>query len=166
MSEPPNEEKRGGESSAVDSSVISKSPVTPPTVSPESPEEIQAMINILGQATSVEHARIDMQNKRTDVFRRALDVQDASDQRQYDYHVKALESNDAKERESRKIGGRLVTILLVGGFLLIGSLLAVALFGDESQGESAIAITKYFFTGLGGYGVLRMAERIFRRFFR
>lgn len=89
-------------------------------ISATSPSELPELQQVL----EVELVRIESQNRRTDIFHRAIEAQDAADQRQHAYHVnKVLENQREKLLGSHKFGSRLLMLIVGGGFIVISILL-------------------------------------------
>jgi len=96
---------------------------------------------------------------------------DAADQRQYQYHMAALEAEkESDAREHNLANKRLNVGIAVLLFLaIIGIALSILLFymvfwGDAMQREIALKLTMILFSAVGGYGLFTALRRWIGRF--
>ena len=106
------------------------------------------------QLLHVEQLRHDREARKIALQEKALDVVDAQDKRQSDFHNRRLELND-KDRRSRFDFGRWVVWASFGfvAVLFIGNL-ALLFFGGQDQQDVAERILGTMTVGLAGYGVI------------
>ena len=116
-------------------------------------------LEMFGKLLDLEQKRINTTNRRTEVAMRAVEASDAADQRQYDYHIKKLESDDSLERVRLSLGAK--GAFGVGGsiILLLSLVLYMMFFGTETQASQARELLTWGFTALGGGGLLFIAQR-------
>ncbi len=116
----------------------------------------------LRELISVERERIESANRRTEVARYAIEMNDASDKRQFDFQMEQLSSHgsDAKRRYKFAVG------VAIAGFsfttVLAVLLLGMAFWGTPQQAEMAFAILKALGLGVAGYGIIGAATRAVR----
>ena len=116
----------------------------------------------LREMLEVERERIDSQNRRTEVAKQAIEAQDAADKRQYDFHVRRLNSEDSQS--IRQHGLARGVFWGGGGFFAIVSIfiLVMLFFGDADQAASARSILSVVGQALGGAGFLYLMVRAIR----
>ena len=92
----------------------------------------------------------------------AIAANDASDQRQYEYHIARLKL-DAENRDKRR---RILSQVLCSGIIItfvFGCLiLGMAFWGAEAQSETASKLLDTIGTAIGGIDVYLVARAIFR----
>ena len=117
------------------------------------------------QLIELERQRVDSNNRRTDVALKAIAASDASDKRQYDYHVEKLRqgSDERKERHRSAINivWAIFALALAGSAFVIGMLF----FGSDSQRAAAEALLKTIGTAVGGAGAFWLVKEAFQRVF-
>lgn len=64
----------------------------------------QNQLELFDKVIQIERDRIQSQNNRTEVALRAVEVSDASDKRQYEFHVKKLESEERQATKRLSVG--------------------------------------------------------------
>ncbi|MGE0716409.1 MAG: hypothetical protein AB7P02_13290 [Alphaproteobacteria bacterium] len=117
----------------------------------------------LGRLLEIEKLRIDRDNRRTEVLRQFVEMNNASDERQYNAFVAELDAEKAgnERRHSlacRLLGGVGFVVVILSIFLFY-----MAFFGEADQQVLATRFLTYMLTGLGGYGVLSVLGRWMRR---
>jgi hypothetical protein len=113
----------------------------------------------LQRLIALEEQRIASANRRTDVVRLAIESNDASDKRQFDFRMAELDTKktDISQRHSL---AKIVIISAVGiGTVVAGLLLGMALFGAPDQSKIAIQILKVLGIGGAGYGLIGAVVR-------
>lgn len=107
----------------------------------------------------IERERIQSQNSRTEVALRAVEVSDASDRRQYEFHKQKLESDERMQKARLALGAWVA--LGIGAILsvFVLTILYMAFFGTESQAGLALQLLVWVFTALGGGGLLLVGQR-------
>ena len=108
----------------------------------------------VSELLELERRRVDSQDRRIDVARRAIEASDAADQRQYDYHVERLRRDDEARKHRHESGIRLLWTVFGAGLLLTGLFFWMIFFGDDAQRTVALDILKTVGTGLGGFGIV------------
>ena len=114
---------------------------------------------ILKDLLKIEQERIRSQDRRTEVALRFVEASDASDKRQFEYHMQRLQSEErqAKARVSLGlkvvigIGGVVLAILVISFYMLF--------FGTLTQTDYAEKLLTWFFAALGGGGLLLLLQR-------
>ena len=114
---------------------------------------------LLDQVVQIEHERIQSQNRRTEVALHAVDASDAADKRQYDFHLRQLESNERLAKARLSLGSRIAlgVGLIVSVFLL--AILYMTFFGSEAQAGQARQLLVWAFTAVAGGGLLMAIQR-------
>ncbi len=119
------------------------------------PDELRELIG-------VERERIESANRRIEVARYMIQMNDASDKRQYDFQMEKLNSEEANSKRKHKFA----VGIAIGGFCLIvaGSilLLGMAFFGTENQTTMSFSIMKALGLGVAGYGIIGAVARAVR----
>ena len=112
---------------------------------------------------ALERDRIDSFNRRTEVARRAVDANEAADQRQFSFHMEKL-SRDSDDRDDRRVTGFRMLWVFIGVVVLAGGfMLAMAFFGDENQKQVAIDLVRTIANGVAGFGVIWAIINAFKR---
>lgn len=117
------------------------------------------------QLIELERQRVDSNNRRTDVAVKAIAASDASDKRQYEYHVEKLRQG-ADERKGRhgsavKFAWAVFALAVVSGAFVVGMLF----FGNDSQRDAAETLLRTIGTAVGGAGAFWLAKEAFQRVF-
>jgi len=127
------------------------------------PAEDQGSSQLIREILDLERQRVASTNRRTEVALRAIEASDASDKRQYEFHVEKMRQNS----KDRKDLNRSIFRLLWGVFGAIGLVgvfvLWMLYFGTETQREVSIIILRNLATALGGAGVLWLFRAVFQR---
>ena len=119
--------------------------VTPAYNASQLPIEMQAMIEI-------EKARIESNDKRTDVALRAIEASDADSKRMFDYHVMKLQSENDIKMQKLAIAKRIVYASCVIGVIVITVLFSALFCGNDAQSQTASDVLKGIANALGGVG--------------
>lgn len=122
---------------------------------PEERQSLSAEEQIIREIIEVQKQRIILDNRRTDVAEKALDVADAQDQRQFQFASKTRDDNMALERERRKRVGRVVWALLGLAGVVIVAVLGFFFFGNETQRAAAARLGSPALIAIAGYGVIK-----------
>ena len=122
--------------------------------SPPATDSVQGELWPVSALLELEHKRVDSQDRRTVVARRAIEAGDAADQRQYDYYVEKLRRDDEARKRRHESGIRLLWALLGSGLLLTLFFFWMIFFGDDAQRVVALDILETVGTGLGGFGIV------------
>ena len=120
--------------------------------SPDSgPVEVRSLIRELAR---LEEARIDRDNRQSDIQEKALEISFAQDKRQANFHNHRIQLDDDADKRRTRLVGR----VLLGCFLVIAVPLALFLYmvfwGSAEQRESAMSIIRTGGIALAGYGVI------------
>lgn len=131
----------------------------------EQKELFPNLIKVERERIEIEKARIESSNRKTEVINRAIDASDASDKRQYDFHMARL-THEREDKMQRYVLAR--NVVYVGGGVLL--LFLVALFclmfvGSESQRNLALEAWKVLFIGASGYGIISAVALPLRKLF-
>ena len=110
----------------------------------------------------IEEQRIESYNRRTELGHKAIEAQDAADQRQFEYHCKQLDAQDEQSKRQHGLarqvfwgGGGFCGVVLI---LILGKLF----FGSEGQASAAATILTVLGTAIGGGGALHLLSRWIR----
>jgi len=109
----------------------------------------------------LERERLKSADKRTEIARLAIEVNDASDQRMFDYHMARIQ----KESEIRRDQLNLIRGTAIGGGA-IASVIILLLFGmlflgDAHQSELAGGILEKLAVALSGIGAYLLGKTAF-----
>ena len=131
-----------------------------------SPGDGQAALQLVKQLADIEGRRIGVQEGKNQVAMRALEVNEKSDLRQFEFHRERLASNEQDRKRSHTLA-RLVILYGGGAVLLIVALiLGMAFFGDTAQSEIAMTMVKEGAKWVGGAGFIFMVATGLRRLLR
>ena len=114
----------------------------------------------------LEKARIDGNNRQVALGEKALALEDAQDQRQFEFATSTRDANVALRRERLAFLRRVTWSCVAFAALLISVLLGFALFGDDGQRTLAARIAVPGLIGLAGYGVVATLGRVVKAFTR
>ena len=116
-----------------------------------------------GALIDLERDRIDSFNRRTEVARRAVDANEAADQRQFTFHMEKLK-RDSDDRDDRRVTGFKMVWVFIGVVVVAGGfLLLMAFFGDENQKQVAMDLVRTIANGVAGFGIIWAIINAFRR---
>ncbi len=137
---------------------------------PDTPEESSRALAAVEDIIDIEKRRVGIQEERSKLASRTLEVTEESDRRQHEYHLKRLAAEERQEEKSHSLKEKshsLTRLLVIGGgggFLLFAALvLCMAFFGDETQSRIAMRIMEEFAKALSGAGALLVIMAIMRR---
>lgn len=137
--------------------------ILPPTVG------APGQLDLFADALEVERERIRSQDRRTDVVRAAIDANDASDKRQFEFQMAKLSEEASRRQEQSEIERKRIALAvgiasLFGVFSVVLSLLVfyMMFFGDERQSQMAGDFMSIVGTGIGGFGLVYAAIAAFR----
>lgn len=111
----------------------------------------------------IERERIESQNKRTEVVRLAVEMNDASDKRQYDFQMAQLNAQVEGTRRKYTLATWLSSVSIAIGTCLLSLLFWALFFGSKDQSEMSMSVLKIIGYGLGGYGAIGAGVRGVRR---
>lgn len=131
-----------------------------PPVEPGGDAVESDQLELFQQILETERERSRALDRRTDVALEAVKFSDAADQRQYDFHMRRLESDErlAKAHLSLLSKSALAAGALVSVFVLL--ILYMLFFGTATQADRAQTILTWVFVALGGGGLFVAAQRI------
>jgi CHASE3 domain sensor protein len=125
------------------------------------PVKEQQQLDLFANALEVERERIRSQDRRTEAVRAAIEANNASDKRQFEFHMARLEeekqqriNKDGVERS--KIGLARMIVLLFGSFAILVTfgLLYFLFFGTPDQVSTAQSLLSTGGKGVGGFGAI------------
>jgi len=122
----------------------------------ESPDPRQLVL--FDQVLQIERERIKSQDRRTEVALRAVELGDASDTRQYNYHMERLKADERLAMARISLGSKLAFGMGAVVALLLFAILYMMFFGSEHQAARAQQLAVWFFTALGGGGLFVLAQ--------
>jgi hypothetical protein len=114
----------------------------------------------------LEKQRIESYNRRTDVARYAIEMNDAADKRQFEYRMAELEAGRTSSIRRHALAQNVAVGSGLGGGLIIALLLIMAFFGSSEQSAIAIQIFIVLGIGVGGYGAIEAVVRAVSRLFK
>ena len=121
------------------------------------------VLKTLRHIIELEERRVGVQEDRNRVAMRALEVSDSADQRQYNYHMERLATEERQKEKSRSLA-RLVIMIGGGSILALAAVvIGMAFFGDEAQSRIALTMTKEVAKALGGAGFIFLVVAAVRR---
>ena len=130
------------------------------------PGELPQTLQLLKDLSEIEGRRIGIQEGRNQVAMRALEVNENSDKRQFDFHMARLATRERDGERSRALAS---TVLGFGGtavVAVIGLILGMAFFGSPDQKETAALLIEKGINALGGGGILLLIAAGLRRLLR
>ncbi len=108
----------------------------------------------------LEQGRIDRDNRRTDLDRFALELANTQDERQFQYHSRALEIGATSERERLGFARLLIWTFLGSLLVAIAFLFYMAFLGNDVQRETATRIATAVPVALAGWAVITGLSRL------
>lgn len=130
------------------------------------PDELPQALQLIRELSEIESRRIGVQEGRNQIAMRALDVNESSDQRQYQFHTERLAADERDRVRSRELAK---SILKYGGGavgLLAALVIIMAFFGDSRQSEIATTMIEKGAEALGGAGFIYLIAAGVRRLLR
>jgi len=126
---------------------------------PDTNERLRPSEEVLQQLVDVEKSRIASADKRTDVIKFAIQSNDDSDKRQFEFRMAQLQSAERDSSRKDRLAARILIVIASSGCVLLACLMAAVFFGSEKQSTIALDLLKALFTGVGGYGVINTIRR-------
>lgn len=133
------------------------------------PAKSADQLELFEQALEVERERIRSQDKRTEVVRAAIDANDASDKRQFEFHMAKLKADRDTRTENLEIEKTRLKIAIGVALTFGASCVGLALlfcymlfFGTSPQSSLALSILTTLGQGVGGFGIIYAAIIAFR----
>ena len=130
-----------------------------PANMPAPPDERDTQV--IQEVLDIEQQRIDRDNRKTALFDKALDVEDAENQRHFTYETETRNAHLQLQRDQLQFQHKVVWTLLGLMVVVVLSLLGLVAFGSDAQHERAAAMGTPLFIGLAGYGVITALRRAF-----
>jgi hypothetical protein len=130
------------------------------------PQQLKILADLEKQRTDLEKQRIESYNRRTDVARYAIEMNDAADKRQFEYRMAELEAGRTSSIRRHALAQKVAVGSGLGGGLIIALLLIMAFFGSSEQSAIAIQIFIVLGIGVGGYGAIETVVRAVSRLFK
>jgi hypothetical protein len=148
-----NDEPDSKKASAFEDREESKAVVAHQEPPPQSlPQQFQILVDL-------EKQRIESHNRRTDVARYAIEMNDAADKRQFEFRMAELQSNTSSSERRHHLAKNVALWLGIGSAAAIALLLIMAFFGTAPQSAMAIQIFIILGIGIGGYGAIESVKR-------
>ncbi len=113
---------------------------------------------LFNQVLQIERERIKSQDRRTEVALRVVELSDASDVRQYEYHMERLRVDEKLAAAHLSLGSRIALGMGAVLTLVLLSVLYMIFFGSETQASRAKELAVWFFAALGGGGLFVAAQ--------
>ncbi len=109
---------------------------------------------LIRQYLDIERQRIASADKKADNAKLLIETSDASDKRQFEYHMKKLGCDDAHRNQRHELAKSVISKILYGGFILLAVLFWFMFMGNERQSELASSAMQIMFIGGAGYGII------------
>ena len=126
---------------------------------PQKRELDSQQLVLFDQTLQVERERIQSQDRRTEVMMRALELGNAADERQFQFHMENLSKDERLENKRLALAGRIASGIGVCSIGVIAVLVYMLFFGSELQAGSARELIMWVFNALGGGGLLFVLVR-------
>ena len=127
------------------------------------PAEPLQVLKTLRHIIELEERRVGVQEDRNRIAMRALEISDSADQRQYNYHMESLATEERQKEKSRSLA-RLVIMIGGSSFLALAALvIGMAFFGDEAQSRIALTMVREVAKALGGAALIFLVAAAIRR---
>ena len=114
----------------------------------------------------IERARIESDNRRSQMMEKALDLADAQDQRHFEYASATRDASLQQQSDRQDFLRRVVWVF--SGFMgvLVLVVLGFAFLGNDTQRALAQEVGGYALVGIAGFGVLSTVGRVIKAFTR
>lgn len=109
---------------------------------------------LLKEFLEIERQRIASADKKADNAKLLIETSDASDKRQFDYHMKKLECDDAHRKQRHELARSVITKIIYSSFIILLVLFGFMFLGNEKQSELASSAMQVLFIGGAGYGIV------------
>ncbi len=113
-----------------------------------------ARLGAIRELIELEQRRIERDNRRTDLDRLALELANAQDERQFQYHSRAMDVGATSERERLSFARLVIWALLASLLIAVGLLFYMAFLGNDVQRETATRIATAVPVALAGWAVI------------
>lgn len=133
-------------------------------------------LELMSESLRTENRRIDLQNRRADYFFKGIELEDAQNRRQHEYHTEDMRRSyeerrqrreaDEKDRRTRRNAGFVVVgVGALAAIAFAGVFVWMAFLGDSGQRETAGNLLVALAGGVGGFGLGWISSNAARRFF-
>jgi hypothetical protein len=123
------------------------------------PQQLQILAEL-------EKQRIDSYNRRTEVARYAIEMNDGADKRQFDYRMAELDAGRSSSERRHMLAKNVAFGVGAVSVVVVALLLVMAFFGTAAQSAMAIQIFIILGIGIGGYGAIEAVVRSIARLFK
>lgn len=122
----------------------------------------QASRGLVDRLIRLEESRLRSVESRIDLQRTALEIGNEQDQRRADAYAERIRLEERADQRRIDLLSR--TIWIVSGLVAVVFLLLLVMtfWGDDAQRQTAARGLNVGLIGLGGYGVLKVLERLTR----
>ena len=120
------------------------------------PQMIQGLFHM-------ENRRIDVERDRVQLGLKMVEAHEASDQRQYDFHMAQLTQTFQDRKDGRKSLITIIWAILVFFMFGVAGLMGLLFFGTDFQQDMALEISKLLGAALGGGGIIWLARSLFKK---
>ena len=131
-----------------------------------SADDAATALQLIKQIADLEGRRVGVQEGRNQVALRALEINEKSDQRQFEFHKERLAS---EERDSKRSHALARSVIFYGGgaaALVLALILGMAFFGNEAQSQLAMAMIEEGVEVMGGAGFIFLVAYGLRKLLR
>ena len=118
-------------------------------------KHLSADERILRDIIEVQKQRIILDNRRTDLAEKALEVKAAQDDRKFQMASKASDDNIALEKERLKRIGSIFWVVLGLAGVAVLTVLGFFFLGNETQRAAAASLATPALIAVAGYGVIK-----------
>lgn len=125
-------------------------------------DERPELVPPLQAQLDIERRRIESNDRRTEMYREAIQAANDAARRLHEFHTRRLENEENSSQRRHQLTRKIVYWGGASVLLVLALLLAMLFFGDEGQIESALAFLKVLGIALGGGGVLHLLHRVLR----
>lgn len=115
------------------------------------------------EMVDLERERIRSADKRTEIARLAIEANDASDQRQFDYHMSRLERETELKQSQIRLAGFLTYGVYAMSSIIIAILVFMVFFGNPEQVKIASDLFVKLITAFAGIGSYLTLKGIFNK---
>jgi hypothetical protein len=134
---------------------------TPPQVLPPTAFDPR-QLELLREALDVERERIRSTDRKTEVFRSAIEANVASSKQQFEFRMAKLDKEQEIDRSRLALAKTIVYIGTALASALGIMLIYMMFFGSEQQSALAEKLLATIVTGIAGFGFIYAATAAFR----
>ena len=126
-------------------------------------QEQLELFSLVQQQLDIERHRIESHDRRTELAREAIQASNTADERQYNYHMARLESEERAAQRKHLLAKQALAGAGIIFTVLMALLFWMLFFGSKGQTATARELLGAIGTAVGGGGVLLLLARAMRR---